>query len=112
MELSKEQQEILIHELVGDLSQDLEECSYNEHDVRTWLNDREAFLSQYEFALKDRPHVVDDLNKCYAVTNGEELYSLLVAVVRKYRGWPVNWSSRKKDLDPLTPAELKLIEES
>lgn len=107
--MSEKFDEVLIHEYVGDLSQELEECSYNEFSIRHYLNNPDTLISHFEWIEKDRHWSTDRLKERYGIKNAQECYDLLLALVKKFNGWPVNWSSEPEDLDPLTEKERDLI---
>jgi len=101
---------IPIHYLVGDISQDLLECSYNEDEVRElWVNDG---LNDYLEKGLDGTY-----NNCtkkfiekYKIKNND-LQSHLTQAVRLANGWPENWTEEYKDLAPLTEKELDIIKD-
>lgn len=107
-------------EYIGDLSQDILECSYNEDDIRRmWVNGQineevKKTLEQYDWRLKS-----------WRREDGR--YSdLMTALVIQYGGWspdwsfdtlinwsPIEWGEEgppKKNIDPLTPVEQAIVD--
>lgn len=98
-------------EYIGDLSQNVIECSYNESDVREWwvkgtLDENVTdMLKKYPWRLEHwlRP---------------DNLFSdQLTALVIRYGGWSPHWGwvvvneeDEKPIVDPLTPAEQAIVD--
>jgi hypothetical protein len=100
---SKEQfviPESALWEYIGDLSQDLLECSYNEDEVReAWVNGN---LNEYAlYKLVEYP----DRLKHYRREDGK--YSeQLTAYVAMHGGWAPNWGP---EISPLSDKEQAVV---
>lgn len=77
---------VLLHELIGDISQDFDECSYNEDSVYGyWVNG--ALNKAYQEATA---------SKHYEVLEGYKLFDddydgLMTFLVKESNGWPANY---------------------
>lgn len=98
-----------VHELIGDLSEGVISCSYNEDDIRRmWrnrtLNYRVQFLKklggEYE---RFKGQMGDDYQE------DGNYQDLLTCRIGDAGGWPTGWGSAAADLDPLTKEELTMI---
>lgn len=88
-------------EYIGDLSQDILECSYNEDEIRElWVN---GGLQEW----------IDRVQKEYPWRlKGYDFYkpnyiNLLIALVSLAKGWTPGWGP---DIVPLTPEEQKIVD--
>lgn len=87
-------------EYIGDLSQDLLACSYNEDDIRAMWN-AGTLDAEVARVLAEHP----DRLQHYKREDG--LYSdMLTAYVVRHQGWAPEWGTK---IDPLTMAELSII---
>jgi hypothetical protein len=87
-------------EYIGDLSQDILECSYNEDDVRQmWVNGRidqdvAEMLELYHWRLE-------------GWRREDNRYSdLLTALVIRHGGWAPHYGT---DVDPIKPVEQAIV---
>jgi hypothetical protein len=96
-----------IHELVGEYSQDVLLCGYNEDDVRQLWNKgelNECYLRATESEMNG-----DWITQgIHAKIKGDWQTIITLAVI-KAKGWPVEWSSEPESLDTLTEAEMCII---
>jgi hypothetical protein len=100
-----------VHELVGDLSEGLLSCSYNEDDIRElWrnqkLNHQAAFFKE-KMPLEYKRFKGQMGNYYLEDGNYQDQLTRLIGLAD---GWPVDWTSALDDLDPLTAQEREMVE--
>lgn len=100
------EKDILIHEYVGDLSQELLECSYNEDEIR-WLWNNGTLRDQYDRISSSCPARIKGLSEMYGIANSQECQDLMTQLVKKYNGWPVDYDS--VNLGALTEQEVNKL---
>lgn len=100
----------LLHEYVGHISQELMHCSYNENDVREiWaggtLNRQiQAAWAENDWGFRGR------WGEDHYRADGDYA-AVLTALVAQAGGWPNHWTSVKSSYSPLTPGEVKIVDE-
>lgn len=99
-----------VHELIGDLSEGLLSCSYNEADIRLMWNNN-SLDRRVQFYKAEMPHEYQrfqqQMGSEYLVDgNYQDLVTRRIGLAG---GWPCQWSSVLKDLDPLTPKEKEMV---
>lgn len=96
-----------LHELIGDLSEGILSCSYNEDHIRLMWNEGQINQAVKDLSQWEKPRF-DSLLSGWEVVN-EDYQTLLTQKVVEAGGWAPNWSSLPEDLSALTEQELRLI---
>lgn len=87
-------------EYIGDLSQDILECSYNEDEIRQlWVNGR--IDSEAEYTLTEYPWRLEGWRR-----EDGQYSNQLTALVILHRGWAPHYSV---EVDPLKPEEQAIV---
>ncbi len=98
--------DMILHELVGDLSESLLFCSYNDDEIREmWVN------GTINERVKECESVDRTSLRDYIPADGD-IRSLMTFLLKQEKHWPVDYQQSKL-FDPtnLTPQELKILED-
>lgn len=94
---------IVFHELVGDWSQEIHLCSYNDDSV---LADIVSKTANDVFARAEK-YAQENLNKMYpGVVDWQQLFDDLIAL---HKGWPEHYSNEHTPFKDLTGYHLANI---
>lgn len=97
---------IVFHELVGDWSQEIHLCSYNEKDVFKDVLYKD--VNKRFLATVDKTVAADNLNKAYpGVVDWQLLFDDLIAL---HKGWPTHYTRLHTPFKDLSEDHQKVIQ--
>lgn len=94
-------------QIVGDLSEELLACSYNEDEIRRWWR-----FGELNTILQRKNMEFWGVNLESILPNGRDVQSLLTFFIKRWGSWPVNHEHRSPSLPTnLTGPELKMLQD-